>query len=179
MTACPFRIPRFEWDKPLGHIRKCHFCFDRQAEGLEPACAKTCPAGALKFGDRDALIAEAQRRLAARPDKYIQHIYGQEEGGGTRMLILSSVPFEYLGLPVLSDEPVQVPKEALGPYEYLGQPTLGREPVTQLNDELAHYGTPGIAVAVAAILAGMQWYGRRRSQNAEPATTTIAKEERP
>ncbi len=179
MTACPFRIPRFEWDKPTGYIRKCHFCFDRQAEGLEPACIKTCPSGALKFGERAEMIALAEARLRAQPDRYYQHLYGKEEGGGTSILILSALPFEYLGLPTLSSEPVAVPQNALAPFEYLGQPTLGAEPVTQLNDELAHIGTPAIAVGVAAILAGMQWYSRRRAQNEKAALATAAKETKP
>ncbi len=157
MTACPFRMPRFEWDLPLGHVRKCTFCADRQAEGLEPACVKTCPSGALAFGERDELIARAEARLKTRPDKYIQHVYGKEEGGGTHVLILSAVPFDLLGLP------------ALGP-----------EPVKELNDAMARYGTPGIAIGVAAILAGLQWYSRRRVQLQQSAASPApAKEPNP
>jgi formate dehydrogenase iron-sulfur subunit len=170
MTACPFRIPRFEWDKPLGYIRKCHFCYDRQAEGLPPACVKTCPSGALQFGEREEMIATAEARLKAQPSRYYPHLYGKEEGGGTSVLILSALPFDLLGLPTLTSEPVAVPQSALAPFEYLGQPTLGTEPVTQLNDELAHVGTPAIALGVTAILAGMQWYGRRRARLAQEAT---------
>lgn len=180
MTACPFRMPRFEWDKRLGHIRKCHFCFDRQAEGLEPACVKTCAAGALEFGEREEMIALAEARLRARPERYLQHVYGKEEGGGTNVLILSVLPFEYLGLPTLSGKPLPELEDTLAPFEYLGVPTLGTEPVTQLNDDLARYGTPSIAVGVAAILAGMQWYGRRRAQAKEPAAPVpAAKEPKP
>ena len=146
MTACPFRIPRFEWDQPLSYIRKCNFCADRQAEGLLPACVKTCPTGALAFGERDEMIALAKTRIGKQPEKYIHHVYGEEEGGGTSWLVLSAVPFEYLGLP-----------------------SLQKEPVAQLNDDLAHYGTPGLAVGVAAILAGLQWYTRRRARRPEAA----------
>jgi formate dehydrogenase iron-sulfur subunit len=177
MTACPFRIPRFEWNNALGYIRKCHFCYDRQAEGLEPACVKTCPTGALRFGEREEMLALARARLEARPDKYIQHIYGEKEGGGTGVLILSAVPFEYLGLPTLGEQPAPVLEDNLAPLEYLGQPTLGTEPATQLNDDLARYGTPGIAVGVAAILAGMQWYTRRRAQAEEVTEPASAAKE--
>jgi len=94
MVACPFGIPTFEWDKPLPWIRKCTFCADRQAAGLKPACVTTCPTGALKFGERDELIVEAQRRIAEHPDRYVNHIYGAQEVGGTSWLYLSPVPFE-------------------------------------------------------------------------------------
>ena len=179
MTACPFRIPRFEWDKAVGYIRKCHFCYDRLAEGLAPACVKTCPSGALQFGEREEMIALAEQRLKAQPEKYIQHVYGKEEGGGTSVLILSAVPFAYLGLPTLRDQAVSEAERPLVPFEYLGVPSLSKEPVTKLNDDLARYGMPGIAVGVAAILAGLQWYSRRRAQASEQAVSlTPGKEER-
>ena len=177
MTACPFRIPRFEWKQALGYIRKCTFCADRQAEGLPPACVKTCPSGALRFGERQEMIALAEARIAKHPERYVHHVYGKDEGGGTRMLILSAVPFEYLGLPTLSREPVPTLKDVLNPFEYLGLPTLGDEPVTELNDTLAHYGTPALAVGVAAILAGMQWYSRRRAHNEAAATKPEEREQ--
>ena len=69
MVACPFDVPTFTWDRGLlegAVIRKCSFCVDRLGSGLEPACAKTCPPGALTFGERDELIAEAQARIADR-----------------------------------------------------------------------------------------------------------------
>src|SRR4030042_1560220 len=60
MVACPFSIPCFEWDKPTPWIRKCVFCADRLSAGWEPACVKTCPTGALRFGEREELIVEAR-----------------------------------------------------------------------------------------------------------------------
>ncbi|MCL6430713.1 MAG: 4Fe-4S dicluster domain-containing protein [Anaerolineae bacterium] len=177
MTACPFRIPRFEWDKPVGYIRKCHFCFDRLAEGLMPACVKTCPTGALQFGEREEMIALAEQRLKAQPERYIQHVYGKEEGGGTSVLILSAVPFAYLGLPTLADHPVPSEQELAVPFEYLGVPSLGKEPVAKLNDDLARYGTPGIAIGVAAILAGLQWYSKRRGTGQHTGDAAAAAKE--
>jgi len=97
MLACPFSVPKDEWDKPLPLIRKCDMCADRVAQGQPTACAAACPTGATKFGDRDALIAEAQDRIAKSPDQYVHHIYGREEVGGTSVLLLSSVPFERFG----------------------------------------------------------------------------------
>ena len=106
MVACPFGIPTYEWEDTMPWVRKCTFCADRQSQGLIPACVNACPAGALKFGKRTELIAEARERIAAEPAKYIDHIYGENEGGGTSWLYLSPVPFEELGLPKLKSESV-------------------------------------------------------------------------
>lgn len=108
MAACPFGVPTYEWDTPIPWVRKCTFCADRQSQGMAPACVSACPAGALKFGKRTDLIAEARERIAAEPDKYINHIYGEHERGGTSWMYLSPVPFSELGLPQLGEEPVTV-----------------------------------------------------------------------
>ena len=63
-----------------------------------PACAENCPTGALKFGDRAALLEEARARVYQNPDKYVHHIYGEHEAGGTSWLYISDVPLERLGL---------------------------------------------------------------------------------
>jgi formate dehydrogenase iron-sulfur subunit len=107
MQACPFGVPRYEWNSALPRVRKCTLCSDRIAAGLATACATVCPTGATKFGDRDELIEEAKARLRASPDKYVNHIYGIEEVGGTSVLMLSDVPFESLGYRTnLSKEPL-------------------------------------------------------------------------
>jgi formate dehydrogenase iron-sulfur subunit len=104
--GCPFGVPRFEWDKPLGLIRKCTFCVDRQSSGYEPACVKACPTDALVYGEREELLTQARARIAARPDKYVNHVYGENEVGGTSWLYISPVPFEDIGFPTLEAEPV-------------------------------------------------------------------------
>lgn len=122
--ACPWGVPAAEWDSLAPKIKKCTHCTDRADqpppasrngqpltdEDLDqytktmvvPACVKACPADALSFGTRDDILEEAHRRIAARPDKYIDHVYGEKEAGGTSVVYLSSVPFEKLGLPNLS-----------------------------------------------------------------------------
>src|SRR5579859_1808752 len=70
---------------------------DRVAQGKQTACAEICPTGATQFGERDALIAEAHKRIRENPTKYVEHIYGLEEVGGTSVLLLSAVPFETFG----------------------------------------------------------------------------------
>ncbi|HSL23073.1 MAG TPA: 4Fe-4S dicluster domain-containing protein [Vicinamibacterales bacterium] len=99
MLACPFGIPKFQYDDPTPYVRKCTFCVERQEEGLPPACAEVCPGGALSFGRRDALIEEAKIRIYQNPDKYVHHVYGEHEAGGTSWLYISDVPLDQLGLP--------------------------------------------------------------------------------
>jgi formate dehydrogenase iron-sulfur subunit len=72
VAGCPFNVPRYDKDNK---ISKCHLCYDRIAEGLQPACAKTCPTGALRFGDRDKLIETAKQAGYGK-------IYGEADLGG-------------------------------------------------------------------------------------------------
>jgi len=104
-VACAFTIPKFQWDKAIPRIVKCDFCKDTNLvqKGIT-ACAETCPAGALKFGKRKDLLAEARKRIADNPQGYVNRIYGEKEGGGTNHLYLAKFPFEKLGLPSLNEE---------------------------------------------------------------------------
>ncbi len=88
MVACPFNIPRYEWDSMTPRVRKCQMCRERVAEGKSTACAEACPTGATKFGERSALIAEAWQRIDSAPDAYARHVYGEKEAGGTCVLII-------------------------------------------------------------------------------------------
>ena len=116
MNACPFGVPHFDYDKGLidgAFIDKCTMCTQRIDNGLEPACVATCPTEALMFGEREDLLKEAHARIAAHPDRYIDHVYGETENGGTSYLILSHVPFKELGLPELGPTPVKNVSEAV------------------------------------------------------------------
>lgn len=98
MISCPFDVPKFEYHSANPKITKCDMCASRQEEGKMPACVENCPAEALMFGTRRELLAEAHKRIAESPDMYINHVYGENEAGGTGVLYLSGVPFEELGL---------------------------------------------------------------------------------
>jgi formate dehydrogenase iron-sulfur subunit len=98
MQACPFQVPSYEWNQRLPKMRKCDMCYPRQSQGKVTACSEVCPVGATITGDRDAMIAEARQRIAAKPDAYFDRIYGLKEAGGTSVLYLSAVPFEQIGL---------------------------------------------------------------------------------
>jgi Fe-S-cluster-containing dehydrogenase component len=102
-VACPFDVPKFEWDRWNPKIVKCELCYEqRLTKGLQPACTEVCPTGAVIFGKRSDLLATAKARVAASPGKYFEdRVYGEREAGGTQALYLSSVPFESIGLPAL------------------------------------------------------------------------------
>lgn len=97
MVSCPFDIPKFEYHSANPKIQKCVMCWERLQEGKLPACVEKCPVGALQFGKRAELIDIARKRIYAEPDKYVPHIYGEHEAGGTSFLYLASVPFDQLG----------------------------------------------------------------------------------
>jgi len=100
MIACPFYVPAYDYDSLLEpKIRKCIMCYDRIKEGSIPACADACPTGAVTFGRRDQLLKLARKKIADNPDRYIDHIYGEREAGGTGWLYISGVPFDKVGLP--------------------------------------------------------------------------------
>jgi Fe-S-cluster-containing dehydrogenase component len=98
--ACPFNVPKFEWSNAFTpKIVKCELCRHRLAEGKQPACTEVCPRAAVIFGKRVDLLADAHRRIDADPSRYVPHVYGETEAGGTQCLYLSHVPFDKLGLP--------------------------------------------------------------------------------
>ncbi len=119
--ACPFNIPKFEWDNVLTpKIVKCELCRDRLAEGQEPACTAVCPRHAVIYGTRAELLAEAHRRIDADPSRYVPHVYGETEAGGTQVLYLSHVPFDKLGLPAYGPESVPSTQRTLQHGLYQG-----------------------------------------------------------
>jgi formate dehydrogenase iron-sulfur subunit len=108
MTACPFGVPAYSYESAFEpKIVKCTFCLPRIKQGKIPACAASCPAGALTFGKRSDLIDLARRKIESEPGRYINHIYGEREAGGTSWMYISGVPFGDLGFPTnLPNEPL-------------------------------------------------------------------------
>jgi formate dehydrogenase iron-sulfur subunit len=74
-------------------------CYTKVIEGQPTSCASVCPAGAIKFGVRDELAAEAHERINQNPDRYHNYVYGENEVGGTNTMYLvsSAVPLENFG----------------------------------------------------------------------------------
>jgi Fe-S-cluster-containing dehydrogenase component len=105
MVACPFEIPKYQYDQAIPLVRKCTFCAGRQAQGKKPACAEVCPTGALTFGKRGSLLELAKGRIYRNPEKYTHHVYGEHEAGGTDWLYITDISFEKLGMRSVRDEP--------------------------------------------------------------------------
>ncbi len=103
-VACPYNIPKFEWESAAPRIIKCEMCNHLIAEGKQPACCEVCPRGAVIYGDYQELLETARKRIADHPGRYVNKIYGETDGGGTQVLYLSHVPFEKLGLPELEEK---------------------------------------------------------------------------
>lgn len=100
MVACPFQIPAYEYNEAVKpRVRKCELCSNTGGvTGANPACAAACPTEALVFGKRESLLALARDRIKKRPDRYVDHIYGENELGGTSWLYLTGRPGPELGL---------------------------------------------------------------------------------
>ncbi len=59
---CPYNIPRR--NEKTGIINKCDMCLERVEAGHLPMCVKTCPTGAMSFGEREEIISTAHKRLS-------------------------------------------------------------------------------------------------------------------
>ncbi len=150
MQACPFQVPAYEWDKLAPRVRKCDQCYSRQLAGKPTACAEACPTGATIVGERNAMIAEARKRLGDKPKEYFAAIYGLAEVGGTSTFILSAVPFEQLGLRT------DLPKTALPP----------------LTGAALSY-VPDVVSVGAVMLGGIYWLSHRKEQVARAERKTV------
>lgn len=109
MVACPFSIPAFKYSSAFSpRIMKCVFCYEtRLSHNRPPACVEACPQEALTFGRRDDLIKIGRQRIGANKGRYIDHIYGEHEAGGTSWLYLSPVDFAEVGFTTgIPDEPI-------------------------------------------------------------------------
>jgi len=86
ISACPFDIPRH--DAKTDKIFKCDLCYSRISAGLLPACAKACPTGTISFGDKDKMLAMAQRRVAELQKEGFKDasVYGDKFVDGTHVI---------------------------------------------------------------------------------------------
>jgi Fe-S-cluster-containing dehydrogenase component len=162
VAACPFGVPRFTYDQPFPVISKCQLCKHRMQEGKYAACATVCPTGATIFGPVAELKKEIARRKSLEPGKpaafprgtvdskdvqvrpaakYLDHVYGEREIGGTQVLHLSAVPFEKLGKPALADR--------------------SNASIAETYSETVYHGM----IAPIALLAGLAFIAKRNTKD--------------
>jgi len=100
MVACPFGIPTYEYNKVLTpRVMKCTMCQPRILEGKLPGCVEACPKEALVFGKRRELLNIAWDRIGANAGRYVEHVYGEREMGGTNWLTIAPKPsFAAIGM---------------------------------------------------------------------------------
>jgi formate dehydrogenase iron-sulfur subunit len=86
ITGCPFNVPRLS--KKDSKVYKCTLCSDRVSVGLEPACIKTCPTGALVFGSKEGMQQHAAERIADLKERGYQNagLYDPPGVGGTHVM---------------------------------------------------------------------------------------------
>ncbi|MBI5303713.1 MAG: 4Fe-4S binding protein [Chloroflexi bacterium] len=138
MMACPFGAPKYNWDSASPKINKCSQSCMADGKRNTPACVQACPSRALYYGPRDELLTIARDRIAQAPDKYVHHIYGEHEVGGTAMLYLSATPFEQLGFRM------DLPHEAKPNYTWNVQSKI-----------------PAVFASALALLSGIAWWTHR------------------
>jgi len=141
MMACPYGIPRYDWDEPVPYVRKCILCYDKIKDGGQPACTQICPENATIFGERDELIQIAHQRIIDNPGKYINKVWGEFEVGGTSVLYISDIDLEFLSY----------------------KTKLGTEPVPEAT-AVAMKSVPFAFVGMGGVMLGLNWIIRRRME---------------
>ncbi|HTQ00409.1 MAG TPA: formate dehydrogenase subunit beta [Casimicrobiaceae bacterium] len=102
ITGCPFNVPRLS--KKDNKVYKCTLCSDRVSVGLEPACVKTCPTGAITFGSKEDMKEHAAERIVDLKERGYQNagLYDPPGVGGTHVMYVlkhADKPEIYHGLP--------------------------------------------------------------------------------
>jgi len=142
IISCPFYIPTYEYSNAFRpKVQKCFMCYHKIIKGEVPGCSGVCPVEAITFGKRSQLIKIARERIRNNPDRYVDHIYGEHEAGGTGWLYISRVPFKELGY----------------------QTDLGETPFPEFTKEFLSF-VPLVLVVWPALLGGFYLFSKRREK---------------
>lgn len=157
MMACPYGIPRYDWDKPVPYIKKCILCYYKIKDGIlsQPACTSACPTGATIFGVREELLKIAKDRIKSEPEKYLDIIYGEKEVGGTNVLYITAkdCPLDFL---------LYFNNRIERDINLKGMPNLD-EPIPIMT-KWAMASVPFAFFGVGAIMSGIYWIINRRNK---------------
>lgn len=145
LMACPYDALAYEYDEPVTpRVMGCTMCHPLLEQGKLPGCAESCPMDAITFGKREDLIKLARERIRKYPQRYIDHIYGEYEFGGTSWLVLSGIPFGELGLHENAPH---------APIQEMGSRFLSMVPL--------------VAILVPGMLAGLHAFSERKDRIAK------------
>ncbi|MCB0044482.1 MAG: 4Fe-4S binding protein [Caldilineaceae bacterium] len=105
VDACPFHIPHIY----EGFSSKCDGCAAVVKAGGEPWCVKTCPSDALRYGEREEILALARERLTKLKERYANaRIYGETEAGGLGVIMVLPDEPGAFNLPADPDAPLVI-----------------------------------------------------------------------
>ncbi|NTV15742.1 MAG: 4Fe-4S dicluster domain-containing protein [Desulfobulbaceae bacterium] len=157
MIACPFYVPAYSYSSVTNPvIKKCIMCYDTRLKfGRPPACVEACPQEVMTFGHRADLINLGHERMRNNPGKYVDHIYGEKEVGGTAWMYMSDVPFEQLGF----------------------NTTLGNEPIISYVKEFLTI-VPMVLTIWPALFTGFHLLANRKNSNTNSNTPGQKQEEK-
>jgi formate dehydrogenase iron-sulfur subunit len=144
LVACPFQVPAFEYEKAIEpRIMKCDFCFERTSQGKLPACVEICPMEVLTYGKRYELVKLAHKKINENPERYIDHVYGEHEVGGTSWMYLADRKFADLAFPIHKNQPAPGASESLqhAVFKYFIPPA-----------------------SLFALLGGIMWLGKKKNE---------------
>ncbi|HEX2234292.1 MAG TPA: 4Fe-4S dicluster domain-containing protein [Thermoleophilaceae bacterium] len=113
IPSCPFGV--VGRDQEDGRAAKCTLCYDRMQDGLEPACAKSCPTDSIQFGPHDEMVERGKKRVRALEERGVDRAYlygaadepGEALAGGLGAFFLLTEPPETYGLPAQADSPLR------------------------------------------------------------------------
>ena len=186
--GCPFNVPHYQFDEPLGQISKCQLCSHRLAEnplfsnptqdvtgaagvalmneagqpGRIPACCDVCPTGASLFGWVEDLQAEAERRLALKPGE--MHAFPRGLLGSDRLP--QDAPVGHYQTHIYGEKEsggTQVRYLTGVPHEKLGLVKLPDHSFAAVSEGMQHTLYKGM-IAPLALLGGLVVLARRSAK---------------
>lgn len=170
VAACPFGIPKYQYDDPFGRIGKCELCLHRYQDGHYSACAEVCPTGATLFGKTADLLAEAKRRLALKPGEvttYPRGRLGDAAAPGVNWRVEPDQTYE--GTVANYQQHIygeteyggtQVLKLSGVPFEKVGMPKLPPYSSAATSETIQHTLYGGLIMPVA-VLGALAWIAKR------------------
>jgi len=170
VAACPFGIPKYQFNDPLGRIGKCELCNHRHKDGHYSACAEVCPTGATLFGKTSDLLAEAKRRLALKPGEITTYPRGRLGDAAAPGVKWREEPDQsYAGVVGSYQQHIYGEKEYGGtqvvklsgvPFEKVGMPKLPPYSSAATSETIQHSLYGGLIMPVV-VLGGLAWVAKR------------------